>query len=85
MIIALYVDDTLLAGTPKAVTRFKKLIKQRFKITDLGEIRKHLGIWYSRGKDANGSYIKMEMTKFRDEMVNDFEMYTEKGRYPWIS
>ncbi len=78
LMAALYVDDTLLAGTPREIEQFKRIVRRKFKIQDLGEIRKHLGVRYSRGKDSHGSYLKTEMNDFRKEMVQDYEMYTEK-------
>jgi hypothetical protein len=47
VIAACHVDDTIISGTPDEIEKFKEGVKKRFGITELGRLRKHLGIWYS--------------------------------------
>jgi hypothetical protein len=54
--------------------RFKEDLIKHFNITDQGEIRKHLGVWYRRANDAEGPYFELSMEKFTEDMVKDFEM-----------
>ena len=42
----IYVDDTLVTVTKKMIDWLHDIVQKRFTITDLGELKKHLGIWY---------------------------------------
>ena len=68
------VDDTLVIGETQAVTEFKDKFKKLFTVTDLGEITKHLGIWYERKKDQDGEYFELLMTDFAEDLVKDYEL-----------
>ena len=46
LIIAIYVDDVLISGREKDIREFKETFKKANKITDLGKLKRHLGIWY---------------------------------------
>jgi hypothetical protein len=46
LIVLCHVDDNAICGSPKWIAWFKEVVKKRFGITDLGRLRKHLGIWY---------------------------------------
>ena len=65
LIVALYVDNVLISGNEKEIYMFKTKFKQTYKITDLGNLKKHIGIWYKWIKKEEGSTIKMHM----DDMV----------------
>ena len=43
---AIYVDDTLVTGTKDMIDWFYDIVQEKFTITDLGELKKHLRIWY---------------------------------------
>jgi len=45
----IHVDDTMLCGKKGAISKFKTKVKEQFnmKAAELGQLRKHLGIWYS--------------------------------------
>ena len=58
------VDDTLIIGEEEAILKFKEDFKKKFTITDLGEITKHLGVWYERKNDNEGEYFEISMTDF---------------------
>jgi hypothetical protein len=50
-----YVDDVLLSGTRKIIDKFKTELRKRFNISELGLLKKHLGVWYDwMKKDKNG-------------------------------
>ena len=78
LIVAVYVDDCIIAGLKHEIETFKKDVQRRFKITDLGPIKKHLGVWYQRCKDKNGEYYKLTMENYQQEIVNDYERVTGK-------
>ena len=46
IIITIYVDETLLVGTPEAIKEFKKKLKTHYINKDLGGLKKHFGVWY---------------------------------------
>ncbi len=43
------------------------------KISDLRNLKRHLGMDYEFGCDAQGRYIRSSMTEYHDSMVHDFE------------
>ena len=66
-------DDTLCIGELDAVLKFKEEFKKKFTVTDLGELKKHLGIWYERKKDEQGEYFELSMSEFAKQMIKDYE------------
>lgn len=57
LLALLHVNDTQLRGEQQWIEWFKKNIKKRFNYTDLGTLKKHLGIWYEWTVDENGEMI----------------------------
>jgi hypothetical protein len=45
--------------------------KKRFNISDLGKIKKHLGIWYDWREEANVEKVK-SMPKLVKEIIESF-------------
>jgi hypothetical protein len=78
LIVAMYVDDIVYTGANDAREWFKGKIKERFNITDLGLIRKHLGVWYSKKKDEVGPYYELTMEKYQQDIVADWEHCTRR-------
>jgi hypothetical protein len=50
LIIAVYVDDTIITGTPSEIDRAKKFLNSEFRMKDLGELKLLLGIEIERTK-----------------------------------
>jgi len=46
MVSFIHVDDSMLCGKQEAINVFKEKVKERFNIKELGQLKKHLGIWY---------------------------------------
>ena len=45
----------------------------------MGELKKHLGIWYRWKKDSKGeSYVKATMSKLADEIQESYEQLSSK-------
>ena len=62
LLVVMYVDDILVSGQPKTIRWFMNEFKQKFKITELGQMKKHLGIWYDWKKDQDGEpYVRATM------------------------
>jgi hypothetical protein len=70
MFALIHVDDSLLIGTRDEIKRFKEGIKKRFGFTDLGELKKHLGVWYEETFDKNGEqYLEATMPELVDNII----------------
>lgn len=53
LIVASHVDDCIMVGPKDVIEQFKIDVKTRFNITELGVLKKHLGMWYE-WKEGNG-------------------------------
>ena len=74
LMAVVHVDDVLLIGRKTKIEKFKLEIQKRFNISDLGRLKKHLGVWYEWKTDKNGEiYIVGSMTKLDDEIVESSE------------
>jgi hypothetical protein len=73
LIVASHVDDCIMIGPKEAIEQFKLDIQQRFNITELGILKKHLGIWYNWKKDNGEQYIEATMPKLVREIIESFE------------
>ena len=74
LIVNSHVDDNLCCGTRKALDWFKEGIGKRFKFTEEGKLRKHLGVWYEWKKDSNGElYIEATMPELVEQIVSKAE------------
>ena len=57
LIVAVYVDNVLVSGKEEEIHKFKMTFKKTYKFTDLGKLKKHLGMWYEWIKNEEGSAI----------------------------
>ena len=77
LLVVMYVDDVLVSGQPKTIRWFLNEFKKKFKITELGQMKKHLGIWYEWKKDSGGEpYVKATMNEMIKEIVAKYEEST---------
>ena len=60
------------------IEELKRNVTKRFNITDLGQIKKHLGVHYEWGTDEKGDYVKAEMKKNAEKFINCYEEMFEK-------
>ena len=74
-LVVVYCDDCIVTGTPTAVKMIKKGVAGSVTITDLGRLKRHLGVNYEFGTDENGDYILSGMTDYLDAIVRDYEEY----------
>jgi hypothetical protein len=72
-IVAVYCDDSIIAGFRIVVDRLKKGMSGAVTISDLGKLVRHLGVDYEFGRDDFGNYIKSSMTEYIESIVRDFE------------
>ncbi len=68
-----YVDDRIIVGTPEAVRAIKSKVKATFTITELGPLRKHLGVQYKMKNNRSGNYLEVQMQAFCDDLIKDSE------------
>ena len=74
LILAVYVDNTLLAGTEEEKHWIYQNVTEKYSIFKLGRLCKHLGIWYNWKTDNNGkTYVKMTMPKLVDNTVAKYQ------------
>jgi hypothetical protein len=70
LVTVTHVDDVALGGTPEWIQWFKEGLKKRFGITDLGRLKKHLGIWHEWKHDENGErHIVATMSKLARQII----------------
>jgi hypothetical protein len=65
LIIVIYV------GLLWDVEELKKQVQKHLVISDLGHLKKYLGVAYEFGHDEYGPYLVASMPEFRDEIVKD--------------
>eukprot|EP00980_Cylindrotheca_fusiformis_P025459 scaffold13757_cov82-Cylindrotheca_fusiformis.AAC.1 len=82
LIVAVYVDDCIVAGLKREIDKLKVDVQKRFKITDLGPLKKHLGVWYERCNDSKGEYFRMTMEKYQVDIISDWEQIVGKKCKP---
>ena len=74
LIIAVYVDDVLITGRKEDIKEFKDEFKKTYKITDLGNLKRHLGIRFEWIKTDDGEKaIKMHMDDIAIKIVKEYE------------
>lgn len=80
IIIIIYVDDILLASKDlDELTKTKHLLKSRFKINDLGEVKDILGMHVERKESTDK--IKLSQHKYIKETLHKFNMQNCKKAY----
>ena len=79
LLIVCYVDDVLMSGRSEDIKEFMQKFKKKYNITELGRMKKHLGMWYEWKKDEKGEpYIKVTMDEMLDEIIKKFEKVIRK-------
>ena len=77
LIVVMYVDDVMVSGMPDMIRWFMTEFKKKFNITEMGQMKKHLGIWYDWKRDTNGEpYVVARMDEMIDEIVEKYEAAT---------
>ena len=79
MVLSIHVDDVVVAGIKECIDELKVKVMERFNITDLGLLKKHLGVTYEWGTDENGDYVKAEMRKNAEKFIDCYEEMFDKN------
>jgi hypothetical protein len=83
LLSATTVDDILIAGTAKARQKIKDVLKTRFKITELGPLQKHLGVYYTLKRDNLGApYYEMRLPHMTESVVQQYEKSEYGSKHP---
>ena len=72
LVIVLYVDDLIIAGSLKMVIAFKKAISKRFKMKDLGELQWVLGMEITR--DRSKRTLEINQTAYIEQTLAKYGM-----------
>ena len=76
LVTMIFVDDTTLYGLKEKIEWFKKKLKERFNISDLGRLRKHLGVWYEWKMGKDGIEIEATMDQLVESIIQAYETHT---------
>ena len=77
-IIAIYVDDILLAGPDKqGIQRIKDKLYERFEMTDLGACHYYLGITVTR--DRANRILRLGQAGYVQKFITEYGMWESKG------
>jgi len=67
------VDDILIAGTTNARMEFKTILRKRFTITELGKLKKHLGVYYTLKYGNQGDpYYELRLPNMTKCIVDQY-------------
>jgi Reverse transcriptase (RNA-dependent DNA polymerase). len=69
LMVVVYVDDCAVCGTDEMINWWKEKVKTRFNISDLGPIKKHIGVWYEEGEDEQGRYYELSMNNYCEDLI----------------
>ena len=83
--IVVYVDDVLMAGESENIKIFKEQLRKTYKITDLGKLKRHLGVWYEWNKNGEDSMVKINMDDMASKIVKEYEESTNGTVKEWNS
>ena len=79
MMMATHVDDTLVSGRKSYVDKFYDDFEKHLKIDKLGQVRKHLGVWWTFLEEEDGEiYLKADMEDMRKDIITKFEEIAEQ-------
>ena len=80
IILLLYVDDILIAGSSiEEINNLKKQLSKQFAMKDLGVVKQILGMRIIRDK-ANGT-LKLSQSEYVKKVLNRFNMNEAKPYY----
>ena len=78
LMLCCHIDDTTISGYQNDVKEFLDEFETHLAIERLGQVRKHLGVWYEWKRDDEGIYVVASMNKMVDEIDEAFQEATGK-------
>jgi hypothetical protein len=79
LLAILHVDNIMCCGTDEEVDWLKKKVREHNNITDLGRMKKYLGIWYEWDRDEDGPFVKATMDDMVETIIGDHEKHVERS------
>lgn len=73
IMVIVYVDDTIICGQKEEVKKFKEEFVTKFELSEQGELRKHLEVWYEFGADEHGKYLKASMNEMVKSIIQQYK------------
>jgi len=74
IVIALFVDDTMITGKQHAIDEFRSAFKKRFKLSEKGGICQHfLSIRFTEDDD----YIYLDQTTYINQKLEDYKEFLD--------
>jgi Reverse transcriptase (RNA-dependent DNA polymerase). len=74
MVVVYVEDDCTVCGTNEEMIKWwKEKRKTRFIISDLGPIKKHIGVWYEEREDEEGRNYELSMNNYCEDLIKRTE------------
>jgi hypothetical protein len=73
LLMAAFIDDEILAGKRYAIKDVMRGLQEHVTISDLGPLRRHLGVYSTKGEDDEGPYYETGMKDFVTDTVVIYE------------
>jgi hypothetical protein len=73
LLMAAYIDDEILAGKRYAIEDVKRGLREHVPTSDLGLLRRHLGVYFTKSEDEEGPYYETEMKDFVKDTMAIYE------------
>ena len=67
--MSVHLEDTFLAARTEILKLIKENINEKFNISESGEVKNFLGVYYKWVYDAKVTYVKMAMEKDVKKLV----------------
>jgi hypothetical protein len=71
--------DAASHGSKEEIEWLKKKVREKFNITDLGRMKRFLGIWYEWERDENGPFVKASMNDMAETIIGDYEKHVGRA------
>ena len=79
IVLSVHVDDLMVSGKQADVDDLKSKVKTKFGISDLGCVKKYLGMMYDWSEDEKGPYVKITMEKNATEIISKYEKHVGRS------
>ena len=67
--MSVHVEDVFMSGKQQILNIIKEKIKEKFNISESGNVKNFPGFYYEWGRDAKGTCVKLTMDKGVNNIV----------------